>query len=132
MGHCETLGTPSIQGRSLWRKPCQCMAVPSKGPAMLLLTVTIDVIRWMSKLRGYSLTFNPVTPIMHQSQFIDSLGRAYQLASIIGPGNCPLTSITCFWYPSGDARPLETVKSYFLVCSVAGILPMLNHSAVPH
>lgn len=37
---------------------------------------------------------------------------SYQLASIKGPGNCPLTKMTSLVYPSGALLPLWTVKSY--------------------
>jgi hypothetical protein len=43
-----------------------------------------------------------------------------QLASIIGPGNCPLIKITLFSYPSGAMTPRLTVKSYLRMTPVLG------------
>ena len=43
-----------------------------------------------------------------------------QLASIIGPGNCPLTRITLLGTPSGAMVPREIVKSYGRITPVTG------------
>ena len=52
IGHCETAGTPSSQGVPVCSRPCQWSEVPSSGPVMALLTVTVMMSPQLASIVG--------------------------------------------------------------------------------
>ena len=52
IGHWSTAGTPSYQGEVFCKIPCQCRAVPSSGPVILLHTFTVIVSPQLASMVG--------------------------------------------------------------------------------
>lgn len=50
IGHCVTIGTPSIQGDCIWRKPCQWIVADM--PSISFDTSTTMVSPWQTNIKG--------------------------------------------------------------------------------
>ena len=66
IGHCDILGTPSYSCDSFCKSPCQWRLVPSSGPVMALvnLTVRLELVhRVLKRTSSNTHAFNPIAPI---------------------------------------------------------------------